>query len=153
MPQLSELLTQPSAKQDKQLLGLRLCAMADLGQLATERADRTTMTNDLGPIRDNNEDEALDALEGRAARVFPCPKHLRYGRHALFDDGIQNLVLALEVVVEVASRDAHGIGDVGEGGVFIAPFVEQPVRLINDALAGSHVSHPGPACRALGQST
>ena len=50
-------------------------------------------------------------------------------------------LLYLEVVVEVAARDPHHLGDVRERRRLIALSIEQPVGCFDDVLASSLLGH------------
>jgi len=49
--------------------------------------------------------------------------------------GIEYVFLGFEVIIEIAARQAGGIGNVAEGGLVIATHIKQPVGGLDDALA------------------
>jgi hypothetical protein len=56
---------------------------------------------------------------------------------------IQNFVLGLEVMIEIAARNVHHLRNVGERSGLETSRVEQLVRSVHDLLAGGLVGHGG----------
>jgi hypothetical protein len=67
-------------------------------------------------------------------RHLQAPLHLLLEAH---EDGVDDVVLVAEVVVEIAGADLHGFRNRRGGDVGFADFVEQAQRDVEDAVPGA----------------
>jgi hypothetical protein len=86
-------------------------------------------------------DEAPDSIRGVVPVRLPLLQHALGIRQTMADDGVQNLVLGFEVVVEVAARYLHDIGDVRERGMFVTAVIEQLISRFDNLIAGCPIAH------------
>jgi hypothetical protein len=56
--------------------------------------------------------------------------------HQALGDGLVDRLLRVEEAVDVGRAHAQGLGDVGDGGLLIPDFTEQPGGRVDDPLAG-----------------
>lgn len=125
-PELLELAAQPSAEQREELVGFGLRTVIELRELRAQRADGTTVPFDLVSVCDEHVDEAANTVRRSLPCALPLLEHLRGALQARRDHRVEDLVLRLEVMIEVAARDLHRVRDVGERGVLVAATIEQP---------------------------
>ncbi|MPL84736.1 hypothetical protein SDC9_30701 [bioreactor metagenome] len=137
----AELAGEPVAEQDEDLCGAGLRGVVELGEFGTQRSDRAAEGHDLRAIGDQHADETQDALSRAAAGGLPAVEHLARSRHPARNDGLEDLVLGLEMVIEIPARDANRRGDVGKGRGFEAAFVEQEIRFLDDEVSGGTAGH------------
>jgi hypothetical protein len=112
-----------------------------LRKLPAQRADRAAVAFDVGTVGDQDMDEAADAVFGVFPIDLPPLQHGPRVGQPRADHGIQNLVLGFEVIVEIAARNPHRIGDVRERGVLVALPIEQPIGRFDDLIPGCLVAH------------
>src|SRR5207245_2468392 len=86
-----------------------------LMQFGTQGSDRTATARQPVAIFDLYLDKATEPLFGRI-RLVQFLQQLPESRKTQLDDGIANLVLGLEVVVDIAQGDAGFLGDIGDRG-------------------------------------
>ena len=115
--------------------------MIELRKLGAQRADRATEQHDLGPVHDQNFNEAADAFRRRLSVDLPLAQHFPRVRETPIDHRVQNFVLGFEVVVKVAARDVQSLRDVGERGVIVTLPIEQLIGCLNDPVSRCHVCH------------
>ena len=139
--QQRELAAQPDAEQREQLVGLAARRVAEFCQLHAQGAHRAAVALDIRSIDEQDVDEAADSSGGRGALELPSLEHLAcLGKPAL-DGGVEDVVLGFEVVVEVAARDLHRLGDVGERRVREALPIEELVGSFHDLVSRRLVAH------------
>src|SRR5688572_12588861 len=108
----SELPAQPRAKQSEQLFRFALRGVTELRKLGAQRAYRATIALDVGAVGNQDVNEAANSIGGSLSFDLPPFQHLARCGQTRLDDGIQDLILRFEVVVEVAARDPYGLGNV-----------------------------------------
>jgi len=122
--ELPELLLGPIDDERHHRGCLAIRASLDLVELGAERPHRAAVTRDylahIGPVSD----ERLQPCPRRAVALERLDQH-RGLRLVAGDDGADELVLGLEVVVDVPERDVGAFGDLGEGRAVDALFMEQ----------------------------
>jgi hypothetical protein len=136
-----ELPAQPFPEQREQLVRLVLRGMCELRQLGAQCSDRAAIALYVGPVRNQDVDESSDSISGLLALGLPARQHLPRGGEACRDDGVQDLVLGFEVMVEIAARDPHDIRNIREGRVLVALPIEQLVGGLYDVIPGRLVAH------------
>ena len=151
-----ELHAQPAAELPEDHACIAGGDMVELGQFRAQRAHRAAMPLDVAAVAHQHADETTQPPEWRVGFAGPVLEHrLRPGR-AQCDHRGEDFVLALEVVVEVAARQADLPRDVGERCFPETLPVEQGVGGFDDAFAraragggvkGSGGSGRGHACR------
>lgn len=140
-----ELARQPVAEQGKQAAGIAQRWVVDLGELGGERADRAAVAQDLRPVGDQDTDEAADARR-RAVAGLALPGRQERARRLQppVDHSKQDFVFRLEMMVEIAPRNADRRRDIGKGRVLEPLLVKQPVGLADDLVAGRARHSPTP---------
>lgn len=101
--QLSKLPSQPVTKQGEYLICLFLQPMIQFRQLSTQGAHRATIQLNPGLVGDQNMNEAADTIGGTLTIAFPAIQQISGFIKAQLDDRLQDIVLGLEMVVEVAA--------------------------------------------------
>src|SRR6266403_758365 len=82
-------------------------------QFGTQSSDRTAAARQPLAVLDLDLYELAQPFSGRVCFVELLQQPLE-SRKAQLDDGVANLVLRLEVVVDVAQRNSGLLGDVGD---------------------------------------
>lgn len=145
-----ELARQPIAEEGKKAAGIAQRGVVDLGKLCGQRADRAAVAQDLRPVGDQDADEAADAhRRAVAGLVLPGGQKRARRLQPPVDHSNEDVVFRLEMMVEIAARNADRRRDIGKGGVLEPLLVEQPVRLADDLVAGRARHSPTPflCCR------
>ena len=115
--------------------------MIQLRKLAAQRADRTAVTFYVGPVRDQNMDEAPDAICGLFPFEFPLLEHLPSITQTRIDHGVKNFIFGFEVIVKIAARDLQDIRNVRERGVLVTLPISQLIGSLDNVIAGCPVVH------------
>lgn len=140
-----ELARQPVAEQDKEAARIAQRGVVDLGELGGQRADRAAVAQDLRPVGDQDADEAADARRRTVAGLaLPGGQQRARRLQPPVDDGLENFVFRLEMMVEIAPRNADRRRDIGKRSVLEPLLVEQPVGLADDLVAGRARHSPTP---------
>ena len=141
-----ELGHQPLQQLGEELSRLGALLPLALAQLRIEGAHGAAVADDVLRLVEEHLGEALEARLGLRVGARPLGEQGAEMVHALLDDRLQQVVLALEVVVEVALGDARGGRHVGEGGAVEPPLVEELVGGGEDSFAvavGFRLIHGG----------
>lgn len=102
-PKGLKLARQPATEQAKDFRGTVLRGVVELGQFRAQRSDRATEGHDLGAIGDQQTDERQDTVARRRPLGLPIVEHLACPLLPARDHRIQDRVLGLEVMVEIAA--------------------------------------------------
>jgi hypothetical protein len=152
--QLRKMPAQPVAKQAEDLVRMAERGVFELCQLRAKCAHRTAVQQNLCPVRDEDVDEAADAL--RRCRTFGLP-FLQDRPRVLqpqVDHGLKDLIPRLEVECQVSSRNPRRRRDVGDGHVLESLLINQTVGVFDDAVAGARGAHAsGVSSHRIGQMT
>src|SRR5688572_3198382 len=125
--------------------------MTEFRKLRGQGADRAAVALDVGAVGNQHVNEAADAIPRLFSIRVPSIQHPLGVDETLDNQRVQDVVLGLEVVIEVAARDLYVIRDVRERSVLVALTIEQVVGGFDDLVAGGLVAHDRPG--GLGRSS
>jgi hypothetical protein len=110
--------------------------MSKFGQFCAKGSDWASIRLNLCLVPDQNVDETADTPSGILDVVHPLPKHVARVGQSMLDDGTEDLVFGLEMVVKIATRDVHRGSDIGKGRMCVALLIEELIGSIDDTIAG-----------------
>ncbi|CUX68939.1 hypothetical protein AGR5A_pb0140 [Agrobacterium genomosp. 5 str. CFBP 6626] len=146
-----ELTAKPCPKQREQSAGVWLRWMVQLRKLASQSPDRASIQFDLIPIHNQDIDEAANPFYRCLALYLPSLKHSIAISEAFLNYRFENVVLRFEMVIEVAARNLHQLGNVREGRVIKSSAIEQIVRYADDLLTRSPIGHRSNSLLVFGR--
>jgi len=124
--QCAELFCQPVAKQVEQLSGiLPVCVCGFFTELGVERTNWATKPAQAVPVGHNHVHKTPQAVPGVRQFPVPCRQRRTVFFRELADNGIKDVLLGLEVVVDIAALDTGMTDDIAERCTGVTTLVEK----------------------------
>src|ERR1051325_353495 len=106
--------------------------MIQLCQFRAQRSDRAPVEFYLGPVCNQDVDEAADPVRRVFSVGLPLFEHSLGVRESQVDDCVQDLIFGLKMMIEVATGDSYRARNIGERRVPVALLIKQAISDVYD---------------------